>query len=351
MLRIPFILAVLPAVALAQERARLLEVRAGGDAAASSIELLGDRPLSFTTLKLTSPPRVVVDLADTEVAPEAREVAVEDGTVNRVAAAAAGQRTARVVIELAAEAEFDVRAHANSVEVRIPRLAPLVAAAEPPPAAVEPVRSPSLPASEPVAAPRASDAAAAPPPTVDPAAEERREARAAAAQPEAAAKLATAKQAAARRAAEQKAAAERKAPAVAVAAAEKTAAKGKPLAEKARKPATPQRKIAMVQRDAITGIGFRPIEGGEVIVRSDHPLEYGVSGEGNAVLLHLPGANIPLPNNRRPLDTHYFGGRVQRVVPLAKENGTDVRIELNGHADYQLAQSGTVLTVTFSASR
>src|SRR5207249_3393121 len=83
---------------------RLLGLRAGGDAAAASIELLGDRPLSFTTLKLSAPPRVVVDFADTEVMPEARELAVEDGTVRRVAAAAAGQRTARVVIELAAEA-------------------------------------------------------------------------------------------------------------------------------------------------------------------------------------------------------------------------------------------------------
>jgi len=30
------------------------------------------------------------------------------------------------------------------------------------------------------------------------------------------------------------------------------------------------------------------------------------------------------------------------VVPLMVEGGTDVLIELRGHADYQLAQSGTV---------
>ena len=107
----------------------------------------------------------------------------------------------------------------------------------------------------------------------------------------------------------------------------------------------------MAQRHAITGIGFRPINGGEVIVRSDQPLEYGVSDDDNALLLHLPSAGIPLPNNRRPLDTRFFGGPVQRVVPVARENGTDLRIELRGHADYQLAQSGTVLTVTFSAPR
>ena len=88
-----------------------------------------------------------------------------------------------------------------------------------------------------------------------------------------------------------------------------------------------------------------------VIIRSDQALEYGVSADGDAIVLHFPGAGIPLPNNRRPLDTHFFGGPVQRVVPLTVASGTDLRIELRGHADYQLAQSGGVLTVTFSAPR
>jgi hypothetical protein len=99
----------------------------------------------------------------------------------------------------------------------------------------------------------------------------------------------------------------------------------------------------------ITGIGFRPVRGGEVIVRSDQPLEYGISADGRAVLLHLPSAAIPLTNNRRPLDTQFFAGAVQRVVPVPVEGGTDVRIELRERAEYQLAQSGSVLTVTFSA--
>jgi hypothetical protein len=109
-------------------------------------------------------------------------------------------------------------------------------------------------------------------------------------------------------------------------------------------------KVAMTRpQRSITGIGFRPIGGGSVIVRSDHPLEYGVSGEENAVLLHLPSAGIPLANNRHALDTRFFNGPVQRVVPLAVAGGTDLRIEVLGHAEYQLEQSGTVLTVTFAA--
>ena len=86
-----------------------------------------------------------------------------------------------------------------------------------------------------------------------------------------------------------------------------------------------------------------------MIVRSDQPLEYGISADGTSVLLHLPSAAIPLTNNRRPLDTHFFGGPVQRVVPLPVDGGTDVRIELRERAEYQLAQTGSVLTVTFSA--
>src|SRR5207248_10946094 len=80
------------------------------------------------------------------------------------------------------------------------------------------------------------------------------------------------------------------------AAAEKASA-----ARAAAQSAAGARKVALAgsAQRSITGIGFRPVQGGEVIVRSDHPLEYGISGEGDAVLLHLPSAAIPLANNRR----------------------------------------------------
>src|SRR5207244_2015446 len=132
-------------------------------------------------------------------------------------------------------------------------------------------------------------------------------------------RLAAAEQAAAGKARAEQAAAERRA-------AKRAAAEQQRLAEQeaARKRlaaagrSRPQRKIALAEppRRAITGIGFRPNAGGEVIVRSDQPLEYGVSGEDHAILLHLPSTGIPLPNNRRPLDTRFFDGPVERVVPV-----------------------------------
>jgi hypothetical protein len=66
------------------------------------------------------------------------------------------------------------------------------------------------------------------------------------------------------------------------------------------------------------------------------------------VLIHLRNARIPLQNNRRPLDTRFFEGAVERVVPLQVPGGTDVRIDLRQRAEMHLSQSGSVLTVSFT---
>jgi hypothetical protein len=394
-------LAFLALSALADEPGKLLGVRAGNDAQGSTLTIEGSKPLSFTTLKLQDPPRVVVDFADTEIGAGQRELEVGDGTLRRAAIAQAGARTARVVLELTADAEFEVRAEGNRVEVRIPHPA-AVASAEPPPA---PAENPAQAEAEKVASlPTVSLVPSRPvePPLPDPRTERQRAAleKAAAVKKALAEKRALAEQQkrekaeARRRAAEERearkvAAAERKRngsakaaaaaappavaagdaaraapaatqavpepapqPQVAVAARELAAAPAGEKREPPPPPAQPHRppqKLAMAGGHHITGIGFRPVQGGEVIVRSDGPLEYGISGEGKSVLLHLPSTAIPVANNRRPLDTQFFAGAVQRVVPLPVEGGTDVRIELRERAEYQLAQSGSVLTVTFSA--
>ena len=265
------------APALAAERGRLVSVRAAATKDASVVELIGERPLSFTTLRLSEPPRVVVDVVDVDPGGIAPEQRVDDGTVRRIGVAAAGGNTARVVIELSEEAEFDVRAAGTRLEVRIARA---VTAAAPPLAAaaagedvlheVDRARA-EIPTVSLVGAPR-------PPP-----------------------------------------------------------------------PEPPPARIARAgQRTSITGIGFRPLDGGSVVVRSDGPLDYGVSGEERAVLLQFRDAVIPLANNRRPIDTRVFGGPVARVVPLQAKGGAGVRIELVSRAEYHLQQSGGVLTVSFT---
>jgi AMIN domain-containing protein len=332
--------------ATADEQGRLIGVRIGGDDRTSGVVIESDRPLSFTTLKLLSPPRVVVDFADTEVAVEQRELEIGDGTLRRAAVAQAGSRTARVVIELVADAEFDIRSDGNAVEVRVPRPVALAAGPAPQPGPATPAGPQTGPAPQAGPALEAGPEAeaqkvaslpkvslvgskpAVPPDPEDPVDEP---------QPSAAEKAAALKKAPS----EQRALADQKRHKPAQA----TARVAPPAGER------PLQKPPPAQARHITGIGFRPIGAGEVIVRSDHPLEYGISGDGSAVLLHLPSAAIPLPNNRRPLDTRFFEGAVSRVVPVQVADGTDVRIELRGHAEYQLAQSGSVLTVTFSAPR
>ena len=50
----------------AQKRGRIIGLRVRGDALVAVIEVQADRPLSFTTLRLTAPPRLVLDFADWE---------------------------------------------------------------------------------------------------------------------------------------------------------------------------------------------------------------------------------------------------------------------------------------------
>lgn len=398
----------------AREHSKLLGVRAQGDDAIAVIAVLGDRPLTFTAQKLSGPPRIVVDFADTEISGGSGEMQVDDGTIRRVAAGPARPSTARVVIELAADAEFDVRAAGSQVEVRVPRIKPLPAKAGseadqqplPPTVAVMGPRAGELPAEKRAAAAKAMiDKFSA----TEKAREEKRTAeekalaeKRAAADKKLAEQRASAdrKLAASRAAEDKKLAAERSSSDKALAAerarekvradreavrlaAESAAADKAAAAARAKAQAEAERKaeraalLARIERErrrfgqitppaprsrtawqrlawadsserAITGIGFRPQGGGEVIIRSDQPLEYGISGDDRAVLLHLPSAGIPRSNDRWPLDTSFFNGVVQRVVPLPVPGGTDLRIELRAHAEYQLAQSGSVLTVTFA---
>lgn len=383
------------------QRGRLLAVRAGGDGTTSIVELVGDRPLSFTTLRLSGPPRVVVDFADTELSGAPAELSVEDGTVRRVGSLQASSRTARVVIELAGEAEFEVRAKGSVLEVRMLRLAPLLAAAEPEP-------PPAL-----VTAPRERETTAKTPSAPLPAPEEvvERE-RAARPEPEAAERRASAEKpqipaqeppqapvepaqapveppqaplepaqapverppvlvARADPARPVPSEAEKRASLPTVALVGPTQHRAPPLEpEQPQRPpvvapepapaperAAPpvlssverkQRPVASLQRRfTITGIGFRQIGAGVVVVRSDRPIEYGVSGEDRAVVLHLPAGHIPMANNRLPLDLSFFDGPVRRVVPIQTAAGVDLRIELREHAEYQLEQAGSVLTLTF----
>jgi hypothetical protein len=319
------------------QRARIVGLRVRGDADAAVVEVAADRPVSFTTLRLSSPPRLVLDFADADLSGVPAEQEVEDGTIRRVGAAAAGAQTARVVVELAGEAEFDVHADGARLEVRVLRLRPALAAAEPAgaPDRTEASAAASSPESEAEAALEARKRASLP--TVSLAGLAPAHAPQEAPDASATEASATSPSAVSSPAADSPAAGSAAgAPALATAHRQATRAE-----------AAPQRASPR-GRPSISGIGFHPQGAGEVIVRSDRELEYGVESQENAVLLHLAGAGIPLANNRRPLETSVFGGPVQRIIPLPGPGGTDVRIELREKAAFALRQDGGVLTLTFN---
>jgi len=79
-----------------------------------------------------------------------------------------------------------------------------------------------------------------------------------------------------------------------------------------------------------------PVGAGEVIVRSDHPWEYGSARRERGAAASPAQRGNPPPHNRRPLDTRFFEGVVSRVYRCRSR--TDRRgIELREHAEYQLA--------------
>ena len=120
-MRTPSVIALLATAAAGAGGGKLLAVRPVSGPGSTLVQLEADQPLSFTTLKLAAPPRIVVDLADTAVVGVPAGQEVEDGAVRRIAVAAAGAHTARVVIELAQDVEFDVRAAGTRIEVRVAR--------------------------------------------------------------------------------------------------------------------------------------------------------------------------------------------------------------------------------------
>jgi len=308
--RLTVVLALLSTTAAASG-GQLVAVRAIPGSDATIVQLEADAPPSFTTMKLTSPPRVIVDLAETSVSGVARQQEVGDGIVRRIAVADAGAHTARIVIELVADAEFDVRASQSRVEVRLPR--PVAVARVDPTPSSEGSEAASQTTTEAATAEDPSEVAAAAPEDAEVA-----EVRERAALPTVALVAGTPPR-------------DRRAPEPAPAV-----------------PSRASRSTPAAGRAAITGIGFRPASGGEIIVRSDRELEYEVTSAETAVLIHLRNARIPLQNNRRPLDTRFFDGAVERVVPLQVPGGTDVRIELRQRAEMHLSQSGPVLTVSFT---
>lgn len=100
-------------------------------------------------------------------------------------------------------------------------------------------------------------------------------------------------------------------------------------------------------------IGFQQFaEASRVFVRTTEPVKYRVDDSNpKSVVLVLENTNIPLRNNRRPLDTRFFDGPVRRIVPKILEGpSTSVRIEIkvSQKVPYKVVQNDNFLALDFT---
>jgi type IV pilus assembly protein PilQ len=101
----------------ANTRIREISVARGGDGL--NIEISGSSPMTATTMKLTHPDRVVVDIPNSVLQGRAREIPVNSNDVKSVRAARYQEGTTRVVVDMAQMRDFQVVPEGNKLVVRL----------------------------------------------------------------------------------------------------------------------------------------------------------------------------------------------------------------------------------------
>jgi hypothetical protein len=98
----------------------------------------------------------------------------------------------------------------------------------------------------------------------------------------------------------------------------------------------------------LVGVRQEP-EGSRVFIRTNEPVRYNVSNEGDTVLvLELENTRIAESNNTLPLDTSFFNTAVAQVDPSAGPSGSvRVSIRLKQAVTYQMRQEGNELSIEF----
>jgi len=85
-----------------------------------------------------------------------------------------------------------------------------------------------------------------------------------------------------------------------------------------------------------------------VFVRVTDDVSYSVGEAGpDLVVLELEGADIGSNNNRRFLDTSFFGTAVSRISPKVVDGGVRIEISLANQAPYRVHREGGDILVDF----
>jgi hypothetical protein len=98
-------------------------------------------------------------------------------------------------------------------------------------------------------------------------------------------------------------------------------------------------------------IGFhRSADGAEVLLHTSAPVHYTVREEApDRIVVALERTRILVANNRRPLDTRFFGTSVARIAPIENPAAlsVDVEIDLTTPVPCEIKANGASLTVVF----
>jgi hypothetical protein len=103
------------------------------------------------------------------------------------------------------------------------------------------------------------------------------------------------------------------------------------------------------RRKTVTLVGFSP-DKSRVFVRTNEPVRYTVSqADDRTVVLELENTAFQRKNDRRALDTHFFGGPVVQISP-SPAGGKTVRVAvtLRDKVGYQARQDGNEVSLQFA---
>jgi colicin import membrane protein len=102
----------------------------------------------------------------------------------------------------------------------------------------------------------------------------------------------------------------------------------------------------------MTWLGFQQTrDSSRVFIKTSEPVKFHVVEEGrNLIVLELENTRIPLRNNRRFLDTHFFDTAVTMIVPREIEGisrNVRVEIQLKNRVPYTSGQEGNLVFINF----
>ena len=329
-------------------------------ATGGSVSISASAPPHFTTFTMSNPPRLVVDLAEATFQGVPAEIAVGANdivgikTLNYGSGASA---VARVMITYTKDVDTDIVTSGNNIVVRPSNPGPSmqeVPAGSPAPqiAGGSSVPVPAAPTAE--AIPAAGDSPVQPaPPSKDEIATEAPPTEKVQTETQHNTAYAQNDYASQPPPSEAPAAA---APAPAAGGEEQPAAAAPAAGERTHAdelaapppPAASGDTTVSSRRKRLELVGLRFNGSPAVFIRTNEPVHYSVKDNGTSLIVTIENTRITRHNDTRPLDVHFFDSPIAMVRARQVRRNVEVDIQLKNQAQYQAAQTGPEVALTFN---